>query len=105
MKKGIVASIHEAAEARKRARDMVRRDPVGQVITEAYLKTLEEEMLAAAENLEFERAAALRDKIMRSKERIGEPLEEDSADSERVVGARQKKRAGKSSSGRVPRRK
>ena len=105
VKKGIVASIHEAAEARKRARDMVRRDPVGQVITEAYLKTLEEEMLAAAENLEFERAAALRDKIMRSKERIGEPLEEDSADSERVVGARQKKRAGKSSSGRVPRRK
>ena len=104
VKKGIVASIHEAAEARKRARDMVRRDPVGQVITEAYLKTLEEEMLAAAENLEFERAAALRDKIMRSKERIGEPLEEDSADSERVVGARQKKRAGKSSSGRVPRR-
>ena len=70
VKKGIVASIHEAAEARKRARDMVRRDPVGQVITEAYLKTLEEEMLAAAENLEFERAAALRDKIMRSKERI-----------------------------------
>jgi excinuclease ABC subunit B len=105
VKKGIVASIHEAAEARKRARDIVRRDPVGQVITEAYLKTLEEEMLAAAENLEFERAAALRDKIMRSKERIGEPLEEDSADSERVVGARQKKRAGKSSSGRVPRRK
>ena len=105
VKKGIVASIHEAAEARKRARDMVRRDPVGQVITEAYLKTLEEEMLAAAENLEFERAAALRDKIMRSKERIGEPLEEDSADSERVVGARQRKRAGKSSSGRVPRRK
>ncbi|MBM3963553.1 MAG: excinuclease ABC subunit UvrB [Planctomycetes bacterium] len=105
VKKGIVASIHEAAESRKRARDMVRRDPVGQVITEAYLKTLEEEMLAAAENLEFERAAALRDKIMRSKERIGEPLEEDSADSERVVGARQKKRSGKSSSGRVPRRK
>lgn len=105
VKKGIVASIHEAAEARKRARDMVRRDPVGQLITEAYLKTLEEEMLAAAENLEFERAAALRDKIMRSKERIGEPLEEDSADSERVVGARQKKRSGKSSNGRVPRRK
>jgi len=75
------------------------------VITEAYLKTLEEEMLAAAENLEFERAAALRDKIMRSKDRIGQPLEEDSADSDRVVGARQKKPAGKSSSGRVPRRK
>ena len=105
VKKGIVASIHEAAESRKRARDMVRRDPVGQVITEAYLKTLEEEMLAAAENLEFERAAALRDKIMRSKERIGEQLEDESADSDRVVGARQKKRSGKSSSGRVPRRK
>ncbi|MCU0708434.1 MAG: excinuclease ABC subunit UvrB [Pirellula sp.] len=74
VKKEIMASIHEAAESRKRARDIVRRDPAAEIITEAYLKSLEEEMLAAAENLEFERAAALRDKIMRSRERIGEPV-------------------------------
>jgi excinuclease ABC subunit B len=105
VKKEIIASIHEAAEARKRARNMVRRESAGEVITDAYLKSLEEEMLAAAENLEFERAAALRDKIMRSRERIGEAIEGDDDDSERVVGTRQKKRSGKSSGGRVPRRK
>ncbi len=105
VKKEIIASIHEAAEARKRARNMVRRDPAGQVVTEAYLKSLEEEMLAAAENLEFERAAALRDKILRSRERIGEAVEGSDDEGERVVGTRQKKRSGKSSGGRVPRRK
>jgi len=105
VKKEIIASIHEAAEARKRARNMVRRDTPAEVITEAYLKSLEEEMLAAAENLEFERAAALRDKILRSRERMGQSVEEEEDESERVVGTRQRKRSGKSSGGRVPRRK
>ncbi|MEI8211563.1 MAG: excinuclease ABC subunit UvrB [Planctomycetota bacterium] len=105
VKKKIVASIHEGAEARKRARNMVLRENPSEVISETYLKSLEEEMLAAAENLEFERAAALRDKILRSKERLGQPVEEEQADDERIVGTKQRKRSNKSSSGRVPRRK
>jgi excinuclease ABC subunit B len=105
VKKEITASIHEAAEARKRARDIVKRDPAAEVITEAYLKSLEEEMLAAAENLEFERAAALRDKILRSRERLGEPTETDDETGGRVVGAKQRKRSGSSPKGKIPRRK
>jgi excinuclease ABC subunit B len=105
VKKEIMASIHEAAESRKRARDIVRRDPAAEIITEAYLKSLEEEMLAAAENLEFERAAALRDKIMRSRERIGEPVEAPDEGNPRVVGAKQKKRSSSGSGGKIPRRK
>jgi excinuclease ABC subunit B len=105
VKKEIMASIHEAAESRKRARDLVRRDPAAEIITEAYLKSLEEEMLAAAENLEFERAAALRDKIMRSRERIGEPVEAPDEGNPRVVGAKQKKRSASGSGGKIPRRK
>jgi excinuclease ABC subunit B len=105
VKKEIMASIHEAAEARKRARDIVRRDPESEIITEAYLKSLEEEMLAAAENLEFERAAALRDKILRSRERLGEPAESEGDGEDRVVGAKQRKRSGTSSRGKIPRRK
>jgi excinuclease ABC subunit B len=103
VKKTVTASIHQAAENRKRARDLVRRDGKAEKVTEEYLKTLEEEMLAAAEGLEFERAAALRDKILRMRERIGEPIEEE-GDEDRMVGGRQKKRGGKSGS-RVPRRK
>lgn len=105
VKKEIMASIHEAAEARKRARDLVRKEVNTEVITEAYLKSLEEEMLAAAENLEFERAAALRDKILRSRNRIGQTIEGEEEGADRVVGTRQKKRSSGSSSGRVPRRK
>ncbi|MBU6238765.1 MAG: excinuclease ABC subunit UvrB [Planctomycetes bacterium] len=105
VKKEIKASIHEAAEARKRARDIVKRDPAAEIITEAYLKSLEEEMLAAAENLEFERAAALRDKILRSRDRMGEPSESESEGGDRVVGAKQRKKSGTSSRSRIPRRK
>jgi excinuclease ABC subunit B len=105
VKKEIKASIHEAAEARKRARDIVKRDPAAEIITEAYLKSLEEEMLAAAENLEFERAAALRDKILRSRDRMGEPSESESEGGDRVVGAKQRKKSGTSSRSKIPRRK
>jgi excinuclease ABC subunit B len=70
----------------------VRRDPQAAKVTEAYLKTLEEEMLAAAENLEFERAAALRDKILRLRDRIGQPIEEDDEPA-RMTKSRQRKRS------------
>ena len=107
VRKSVTASIHQAAENRKRARDVVRRDGKSEKVTPEYLKTLEEEMLAAAEGLEFERAAALRDKILRMRDRIGESMEDDVPD-ERMVGGKQRKRTSKSGSGkgsRVPRPK
>jgi len=104
VRKEVTASILQAAENRKRARDMVRIDATSERITEDYLKTMEEEMLAAAENLEFERAAALRDKIVRMREKIGEAVEDDHSD-ERMVGGRQRKRSTKGSGSRVPRPK
>jgi excinuclease ABC subunit B len=95
IRKVVTASIHQAAEHRKRARDIVKRAPNAEVVTEEYLKTLEEEMLAAAEGLEFERAAALRDKILRMRERIGQPIEEDSQP-ERSAKGRQRRKSRKS---------
>ena len=52
-------------------------------VTEEYLEELQQEMLAAAENLEFERAAQLRDRIAQLK---GEPT---------AVAAQVKKRRGR----------
>ena len=95
IRKVVTASIHQAAEHRKRARDLVKRAPNAEVVTADYLKTLEEEMLAAAEGLEFERAAALRDKILRMRERIGQPIEEDSQP-ERSAKGRQRRKSRKS---------
>jgi excinuclease ABC subunit B len=93
VRRNISAGIQEAAEVRKKVRDIVRREEPGEVVTEAYLKSLEEEMLAAAESLEFERAAALRDKILRYKDKLGEPIEDESESNRKHVG-RQRKRSG-----------
>lgn len=94
--------IESASQLRKKARDMVRKESGAQVITEEYLKGLEEDMLAAAENLEFEKAAQLRDKILNGRDRIGQPIdeEEDSKSSRNHLG-RQRKRTS-SAAKRVP---
>ena len=97
----IKAGIQSAAQAHQYARAMVRGEANAQVVTEAYLDMLEKEMLQAAEDLEFERAAALRDKVLALRERIGETVEEYAHESGQPTGPR---RRGKSKS-RVPRPK
>jgi excinuclease ABC subunit B len=55
---------------------VVGRGEDTQYITEEYLAELEAEMLAAAEELEFERAAAIRDRIAQMRGQLGKPLAE-----------------------------
>lgn len=61
--KAIRRGIEEEVQAKSEARKAVGRDETTDA-TEEYLSALEAEMLAAAEKLEFERAAALRDRIL-----------------------------------------
>ena len=61
--KAIRRGIEEEIQAKSIARRAVGRDESTDA-TEEYLTNLEAEMLDAAEKLEFERAAALRDKIL-----------------------------------------
>ncbi len=63
IKKAIRKGIEEEIQARNEARSAVGTGEVEEVTLD-YLHALEAEMLQAAENLEFERAAALRDRIM-----------------------------------------
>src|SRR3984885_4903238 len=63
IKKAIRRGIEEEIQARSIARKAAGRDEVTDA-SEEYLAALEAEMLEAAEKLEFERAAALRDKIL-----------------------------------------
>ncbi len=72
--KNIRNSISEAVDIRKKATQALQRDSAKQIVTEEYLKSLEDEMLLAAENLEFERAAQLRDRILGLRDRIGESV-------------------------------
>ncbi len=67
-------------------------------VTQEFVNELEGEMMKAAEGLEFERAAQLRDRIMQLKQQIGQevPL----SDSEPAKTQSKKSRRGRKSSGR-----
>jgi excinuclease ABC subunit B len=69
IKKAIRRGIEEEIQAKAEARAMTGLDEDTE-ITQDYLNQLEAEMLEAAESLEFEKAAALRDRILELKNRL-----------------------------------
>ena len=81
IKKAIRRGIEEELEAEKIAQEAGGAADETQYITQEYLNELEAEMLAAAEALEFERAAKLRDRILQLKKQVGQPVtpEEEAA--------------------------
>ncbi len=76
IRKSIRAGIEAEATAHQRANAAVGRKDPSQYITEEYLSELEAEMHAAAEALEFERAAALRDRIEQMRKQMGKAVDE-----------------------------
>ena len=66
IKKAIRRGIEEEIQAKSEVRKALGRDEATDA-NEDYMNELEAEMLKAAENLEFERAAAIRDRIMQLK--------------------------------------
>ena len=76
IRKSIRAGIEAEMAAHVQSNVAVGRGEETQYITEEYLAELEAEMLAAAEELEFERAAALRDRIAQMRQQMGKPLAE-----------------------------
>jgi len=98
--KAIRRGIEEEVQAKAQARKAVGRDETTDA-TEEYLNELEAEMLKAAENLEFERAAALRDRIVQLRaEQGGGPARP--AASPQATSARAKAKAGGGKRGRRP---
>ena len=92
VKKAIRRGIEEEVQAKAETRRAVGRDETTDA-TEEYLNALEAEMLQAAEALEFERAAALRDRIMQLRaERGGGPARPSA--SPQGTSARAKAKAG-----------
>lgn len=94
IQKGIRAGIESAAHAHAEANAAVGRSDEAQYVTEEYLSELEAEMMAAADALEFERAAGIRDRIERMRSAMGRNVAE--------IDARGRRR-GKG--GRLPRPK
>jgi excinuclease ABC subunit B len=110
VRRNIKAGIQTAAQAHKKARAMVTGavgDGQGsQLITHDYIDLLEKEMLQAAEDLEFERAAALRDKLSHVRDRVGETIEAYELNDTQPTGPKRRGRqgsAGKGNQGGPPR--
>jgi excinuclease ABC subunit B len=104
VRKSIKSGIESEANAHAEANRAVGRNDEAEYITEEYIQELEGEMLAAAESLEFERAAALRDRISQLRDSIGQKRNEVEIHGTRANRGKQrgrKKGAGK----RVPRPK
>ena len=76
IRKAIHRGIEADAEAHARSNAAVGRTDEVQYITEEFLAELQDEMVAAAEALEFERAAALRDRIGQLHQQLGKPVAE-----------------------------
>lgn len=103
VKKRIATGIEAATASHREATDLVRKANAKEVVTEEYVAQLQDEMVVAAENLEFERAAALRDRITQLQDKIGEPLEDVQVDSYKARG--RKGRRGNKKPAKVPRPK
>jgi excinuclease ABC subunit B len=74
IKKNIRAGIEEAVAAHRQANAAVGRADESVYVTEEYIRELEEEMYEAAKSLDFERAAALRDRIKKLHDSVGQKL-------------------------------
>ncbi len=70
IRKGIRKSIEDESASKKIARQMVKEDEA-EYITQEYIRELEEEMLQAASDLNFEKAAELRDRVLKLQSEMG----------------------------------
>lgn len=96
IKKAIRRGIEEEVEARRIVQEAAGAADESQFVTLEYLAELEAEMLTAAENLEFERAAKLRDRILDLKKQVGQMVQlKDSPGFADARPARRKAKGGK----------
>ena len=77
--KAIRKGIEEEIAARQLERESVGMASEEQYVTNEYIAELEAEMLQAAEKLDFERAAQLRDRVNELKDKIGEKVPAESS--------------------------
>ena len=88
-------------EAHRQANEAVGKSDEKVYITEEYIMALEKEMLEAAESLDFERAASLRDQVTRLRDSIGKTLSE--VQEKNAAERKRKKKGGRRRAAKVPR--
>ena len=102
IRKEIQSGIESVSEAHREANAAVGRHEESEIETEDLIQELQAEMLAAAESLEFERAASLRDQITQ----LREPADRKGGDRRSAASPRRKGRRRRVAKGsRIPRPK
>ena len=87
VKTAIRSIIEDEVEAHQLAQDAAAGAVAPDVVTAEYLEELQKEMLAAAQDMEFERAALLRDKIATLKgEKVASPQGKKGKDKAKAKG-------------------
>ena len=94
VRKRIQRGIEADAEAHRRAAALVTDTVQDEQAQEKVLEALEKEMREAAEALEFERAAAIRDRILELKEARGEKVQSVTGRRRTRKGAPRRRRSG-----------
>jgi excinuclease ABC subunit B len=77
IRKAIRRGIEEEIQARRVERESAGVTAESQFVTLEFIRELEHEMLEAAEQLDFERAAHLRDRLHDLKKKVGQVVPED----------------------------
>jgi len=90
--KAIRRGIEEERDAQQIVQQAAGLQSAEQYVTQEHLNELEAEMLAAAKELDFERAAQLRDRILELKQHLGESVRPKSADSPGFADSRSPRR-------------
>jgi len=103
IRKNIRVGIEADAAAHRSANAAVGRTEEAEYVTEEYINELQQEMLAAAEAMEFERAGSIRDRITHLRDEIGEKLSDVATNS--PDKPKRGRRHGRKLAGRVPRPK
>jgi len=88
IRKAIRRGIEEEIAARQVVQQSAGLSNEDQYVTQEFVTELESEMLKAAEQLDFERAAGLRDQILDLKQRLGQPADQQGANSPGFAGSR-----------------
>ncbi len=99
VRKNIRAGIEADVAAHRAANAAVGQEDDEQYITTEYMNELEAEMMEAADQLEFERAAAIRDRIMQLQKHQGQKLSQVEVESYKPHSSRR----GKGTGQKVPR--
>lgn len=90
IKKAIRRGIEEEAQARRLVQQAAGSHSETQFVTQEYLNELEQEMITAAEMMEYERAAKLRDRILQLRQQVGQMVAADDDAAGFAEGARPK---------------